>query len=109
MRQILAESDQIRRDADNLGPRAELEFWRKRMVRFGYLIDQLGSQQVKVSLPYEGTCSQQVKAAVGVLQIAQSKRVKVNIVHTTCLTFSIRNYFTCLPLYNCIPPPFARS
>jgi len=66
MCKILAESEQIRRDADNLGPRAELEYWRKRMVRFGYLIDQLGSQQVKT--------------VVGVLQIARSKRVKVNCV-----------------------------
>ncbi|KAF4087596.1 hypothetical protein AMELA_G00072460 [Ameiurus melas] len=60
--QVLAESDQLRKEADDLGPRAELEHWKKRMSRFDYLLDQLKSPNVK--------------AVLGVLMIAKSKLIK---------------------------------
>uniref|UniRef100_A0A668T4J6 AAA+ ATPase domain-containing protein n=1 Tax=Oreochromis aureus TaxID=47969 RepID=A0A668T4J6_OREAU len=60
--QVLAESDQLRKEADDLGPRAELEHWKKRMTRFNYLLDQLKSPDVK--------------AALGVLLLAKSKLIK---------------------------------
>ncbi|XP_074540218.1 dynein axonemal heavy chain 5 [Halichoeres trimaculatus] len=59
--QILAESDQLRK-ADDLGPRAELDYWKKRMARFNYLLDQLKSPDVK--------------AVLGVLLLAKSKLIK---------------------------------
>ncbi|XP_034553818.1 dynein heavy chain 5, axonemal isoform X3 [Notolabrus celidotus] len=59
--QILAESDQLRK-ADDLGPRAELDYWKKRMSRFNYLLDQLKSPEVK--------------AVLGVLLLAKSKLIK---------------------------------
>lgn len=65
--QVLTESDQIRREADNIGPRAELDYWKKRMAKFNYLLDQL-------KVP-------EVKAAIGILQAAKSKTLKVNIVN----------------------------
>lgn len=61
--QVLAESDQLRKEADDLGPRAELEHWKKRMTRFNYLLDQLKSPDVK--------------AALGVVLLAKSKLIKV--------------------------------
>uniref|UniRef100_A0A3P8Q8G2 Dynein axonemal heavy chain 5 n=1 Tax=Astatotilapia calliptera TaxID=8154 RepID=A0A3P8Q8G2_ASTCA len=60
--QVLAESDQLRKEADDLGPRAELEHWKKRMTRFNYLLDQLKSPDVKVAL--------------GVVLLAKSKLIK---------------------------------
>ncbi|XP_041963780.1 LOW QUALITY PROTEIN: dynein heavy chain 5, axonemal [Alosa sapidissima] len=60
--QVLAESDQLRKEADDLGPRAELDHWKKRMSRFNYLLDQLKSPDVK--------------AVLGVLMMAKSKLIK---------------------------------
>ncbi|XP_008301685.1 dynein heavy chain 5, axonemal, partial [Stegastes partitus] len=60
--QVLAESDQLRKEADDLGPRAELDHWKKRMSRFNYLLDQLKSPAVK--------------AVLGVLLMAKSKLIK---------------------------------
>ena len=56
---VLAESEQIRREADNIGPRAELDYWKKRTSKFNYLLDQVKEQEVK--------------AALGVLQAAKSR------------------------------------
>uniref|UniRef100_A0A8D2ZS36 Dynein, axonemal, heavy chain 5 n=1 Tax=Scophthalmus maximus TaxID=52904 RepID=A0A8D2ZS36_SCOMX len=60
--QVLAESDQLRKEADDLGPRAELDHWKRRMSRFNYLLDQLKSPDVK--------------AVLGVLLLAKSKLIK---------------------------------
>ncbi|XP_051812950.1 dynein axonemal heavy chain 5 [Acanthochromis polyacanthus] len=59
--QVLEESEQVRKEAD-LGPRAELDHWKKRMSRFNYLLDQLKSPSVK--------------AVLGVLLMAKSKLIK---------------------------------
>jgi dynein heavy chain len=37
---VIAESEQIRLEADNIGPRAELDYWKKRTSKFNYLLDQ---------------------------------------------------------------------
>ncbi|XP_048464583.1 dynein axonemal heavy chain 5 [Rhincodon typus] len=60
--QVLAESEQLRKEADDLGPRAELDHWKKRMSRFNYLLEQLKGQDVK--------------AVLGVLTTAKSKLLK---------------------------------
>ncbi|XP_061631916.1 dynein axonemal heavy chain 5 [Phyllopteryx taeniolatus] len=60
---VLAESDQLRKEAEDLGPRAELNHWKKRMSRFNYLLDQLKSPDVK--------------AVLGVLLMAKSKIIKL--------------------------------
>uniref|UniRef100_A0A1I8FY30 Dynein heavy chain 5, axonemal n=1 Tax=Macrostomum lignano TaxID=282301 RepID=A0A1I8FY30_9PLAT len=60
--QVLAETEQIRREADNVGPRAELDYWKRRMAKFNYLLDQLKSNDVKQVL--------------GVLNAAKSKSLK---------------------------------
>ncbi|KAK7114139.1 dynein axonemal heavy chain 5-like isoform X2 [Littorina saxatilis] len=60
--QVLAESEQMRREADDIGPRAELEHWKKRMSKFNYLVDQIKGQEVK--------------AVLGILHAAKSKLIK---------------------------------
>ncbi|XP_048253391.1 dynein axonemal heavy chain 5-like isoform X2 [Haliotis rufescens] len=61
--QVLAESEQMRREADDIGPRAELDHWKKRMSKFNYLLDQIKGSEVK--------------AVLGVLHAAKSKLIKV--------------------------------
>lgn len=61
--QVLAENNQLRKEADDLGPRAELEHWKKRLSKFNYLLDQLKSPDVK--------------AVLAVLAAAKSKLLKV--------------------------------
>ena len=53
----------MRREADDIGPRAELDHWKKRMSRFNYLLDQIKGRDVK--------------AVLGVLIAAKSKTIKV--------------------------------
>ena len=60
---MLAESEQMRKEADNIGPRAELDHWKKRMSRFNYLLQQIKGPEVK--------------AVLGVLQAAKSRTLKV--------------------------------
>lgn len=62
IQQVLAESEQMRREADDIGPTAELTYWKNRMSKFNNLLEQMKSRQVKV--------------AVGVLQAAKSKSLK---------------------------------
>lgn len=38
---VLAESEQMRKEADDVGPRAELEHWKQRMAKFNGLLDQI--------------------------------------------------------------------
>ena len=60
--QVLAESEQMRREADDIGPRAELDHWKKRMSRFNHLLDQIKGSDVK--------------AVLGCLQANKSKLIK---------------------------------
>ncbi|EDV25010.1 uncharacterized protein TRIADDRAFT_56504 [Trichoplax adhaerens] len=60
--QVLAESEQMRKEADDIGPAAELEHWRKRMAKFNSLLDQI-------------KCAN-CKTVIGVLQAAKSKTIK---------------------------------
>ncbi|CAF4116331.1 unnamed protein product [Rotaria sp. Silwood2] len=58
---ILAESEQIRREADDVGPSAELIHWKQRMATFNNLLEQIKSSRCR--------------AVVGVLQSAKSKSI----------------------------------
>ena len=61
---VLAESEQMRREADNIGPRVELDHWRKRQAKFNYLVEQI-------------KLDSSVRAVLGVLHAAKSKTLKV--------------------------------
>ncbi|NXI58430.1 DYH8 protein, partial [Chloroceryle aenea] len=47
IRLVLVESEQIRREADDLGPSSELEYWKTRMSSFNSLLDEIKSSRVK--------------------------------------------------------------
>ena len=53
----------MRKEADNVGPKAELDYWKKRMAKFNSLFDQIKGAECK--------------AVVGVLHAAKSKLLKV--------------------------------
>lgn len=57
---VLAESEVVRRESDNVGPNKELEHWKARMAKFNSITDQLRNDLVKV--------------VIGTLQAAKSKR-----------------------------------
>ncbi|PVD20700.1 hypothetical protein C0Q70_18859 [Pomacea canaliculata] len=59
---ILVKSEQIRREADNVGPRAELEHWKKRLCKFSSLLDQIRGSEMK--------------AVLGILKAAKSSLLK---------------------------------
>ena len=71
--QVLAESEQMRKEADDIGPRAELDHWKKRTSKFNYHLDQIKGSEVK--------------AVLGVLHAAKSKLIKV-----VWSIFSIRKF-----------------
>lgn len=48
--QVLAESEQIRRESDDIGPAAELAYWRARMSKFNSLMEQMKSARVTNAL-----------------------------------------------------------
>ncbi|NXF99661.1 DYH5 protein, partial [Sakesphorus luctuosus] len=62
IRQVLVESEQIRREADDVGPSAELEHWKTRMSSFNSLLDEIKSSRVK--------------KIITILQAARSKTLK---------------------------------
>jgi dynein heavy chain len=59
--QVLTESDQMRREADEIGPHHELDHWKNRMVKFNSISEQLKS----------ATC----RKVVGILTAVKSKNV----------------------------------
>ncbi|XP_053268003.1 dynein axonemal heavy chain 5 [Pleuronectes platessa] len=63
IKQVLTESEQMRKEADDVGPSAELEHWKRRLVTFNSLMEELKSPQVKRTL--------------GVLQVARSRAIRV--------------------------------
>ncbi|NWY67974.1 DYH5 protein, partial [Erithacus rubecula] len=60
--QVLVESKQIRREADDVGPSAELEYWKSRMSSFNSLLEEIKSTKVK--------------KIISILQAARSKTLK---------------------------------
>ncbi|XP_062336343.1 LOW QUALITY PROTEIN: dynein axonemal heavy chain 5-like [Osmerus eperlanus] len=59
IKQVLTESEQMRKEADDIGPSAELEHWKSRMTTFNSLMDEIKRPEVK--------------RVIGVLQVAKSK------------------------------------
>ena len=81
--QVLAEGEQIRKEADNIGPRAELEHWKKRTSKFNFLLEQLKSQRVR--------------AVTGILQSAKSKLLPVKMCDKGCFALVHLPWSVCSP------------
>ncbi|XP_049912492.1 dynein axonemal heavy chain 5 [Epinephelus moara] len=62
IKQVLTESEQMRKEADDVGPSAELEHWKRRMVTFNSLMEEVKRPQVKRTL--------------GVLQLTKSRTLR---------------------------------
>ncbi|XP_070784429.1 dynein axonemal heavy chain 5 [Enoplosus armatus] len=62
IKQVLTESEQMRKEADDVGPSAELEHWKRRMVTFNSLMEEVKRPQVKRTL--------------GVLQVTKSRMLR---------------------------------
>lgn len=45
--QLLAESEQMRREADEIGPHHEVDHWKGRMVKFNSIADQIKGAKCK--------------------------------------------------------------
>ncbi|XP_076808265.1 dynein axonemal heavy chain 5-like [Clavelina lepadiformis] len=60
--QVLAESEQMRKEADDIGPAAELDHWKQRMAKFSSLLDEIKTPRVKV--------------VVGILHAAKSRTLR---------------------------------
>ncbi|XP_059507513.1 dynein axonemal heavy chain 5-like [Stegostoma tigrinum] len=60
--QVLTESEQVRKEVDDIGPRVELEYWKHRLTRFNYL-----SQEIQRG---------DIKTILGILTAAKSKLLK---------------------------------
>lgn len=41
-------ADQIRKEADNTGPRVELEYWRRRMITFNTIFEEMNKHNCKI-------------------------------------------------------------
>lgn len=50
-----------------MGPRAELEYWKKRLSKFNYLLDELKSRDVKVVLAVLAAAKSKLLKVVGPL------------------------------------------
>lgn len=62
---MLAQSEQMRKEADDTGPMAELEHWKMRMAKFSSLVEQINHQDCR--------------AVLRILHIAKSKTLKVTL------------------------------
>ncbi|NXN99460.1 DYH5 protein, partial [Rhinopomastus cyanomelas] len=62
IRRVLVKSDQMRREADDVGPSAELEHWKMRMSMFNSLLEEIKSSRVK--------------KIISILQAARSKTLR---------------------------------
>ena len=60
----MAESDQMRKEADDTGPLAELEHWRQLNSRFSSILEQIKGHDCRM--------------IINVLHIAKSKVIKVS-------------------------------
>jgi dynein heavy chain len=104
--QTLTESEQMRKEADNVGPRAELEHWKKRLAKFDCL-----TKSVK---------SPECRTAVAILVAAKSKVLKTWKELDSRITdgtneakdnvkflYTLEKYVE--PLYNCNPVTMLES
>lgn len=62
---MLAESEQMRKEADDTGPMAELDHWKMRMAKFNSLVEQIKDTECRT--------------VISILQFAKSRVLKVSL------------------------------
>ncbi|ETE64448.1 Dynein heavy chain 8, axonemal, partial [Ophiophagus hannah] len=72
--QVLIESEQMRKEADDSGPLTELEHWKRMSAKFNFIIEQIKGQPCK--------------SVINVLNVSRSKIIKVtNQMVTACKAY----------------------
>uniref|UniRef100_A0A3B3C9B6 Dynein heavy chain tail domain-containing protein n=1 Tax=Oryzias melastigma TaxID=30732 RepID=A0A3B3C9B6_ORYME len=97
---ILSESNQLRKVTDDLGPRAELNYWKKRMARFSYLLEQLKSPHVRTVLRVLGLAKSKLMKSWAEIDrriTVASNEAKDNVKYV----YSLETFYE--PLYKCDP------
>uniref|UniRef100_A0A8C8DVN9 Dynein, axonemal, heavy chain 5 n=1 Tax=Oryzias sinensis TaxID=183150 RepID=A0A8C8DVN9_9TELE len=95
---ILSESNQLRKVTDDLGPRAELNYWKKRMSRFSYLLEQLKSPHVRTILRVLGLAKSKL------IEVRHDRRITVasnEAKNNVKYVYSLETFYE--PLYKCDP------
>jgi len=98
---LLATSEQMRKEADDVGPRAELEHWKQRMAKFNGLLDQIKGPQCAtvVTVLYQTKCKHvETWRHLDGRITEEANEAKDNVKYLT----SLDKY--CEPLYKCAPP-----
>ena len=62
-RRVMMESEQMRSESDDVGPRVELDYWRSRNIKFNIMLEKINTKTTKHIL--------------GVLNIAKSRHLSV--------------------------------
>ena len=81
----------MRREADNVGPKAELDHWKKRMAKFNSLLDELKAPKCK--------------AVLGVMLVAKSKILKVYLFHRFFILYFLffcEGFIAAIGILNCL-------
>uniref|UniRef100_A0A667Y8J8 Dynein heavy chain tail domain-containing protein n=1 Tax=Myripristis murdjan TaxID=586833 RepID=A0A667Y8J8_9TELE len=103
---VLTESDQVRREADSAGPLTELEFWKRKSVKFNSIINHIRSpecQAVVMVLFVNGSKTLKMWRKLDAQITERTNEAKDNAKFLGALEEA------CQPLYNSDPCTMAKS
>lgn len=100
LEQVIAESEQMRKEADNVGPRAELEHWKSVMARFNGVLDQIKKPECQTVINVLVQAKSRLlgtwkKLDARITEAANEAKDNVKYLYT------LDKY--CAPLYKCSP------
>ncbi|XP_059171726.1 dynein axonemal heavy chain 8-like [Physella acuta] len=97
---LLIDGERIQREADDIGPKKELEFWLKRSAHFSYLVQQIKSKQCRLVMHVLYICKSSVMEKWRELDMKvtdQANEARDNAKYL----YTLEKY--CEPLYRCQP------
>uniref|UniRef100_A0A2C9JM71 Dynein heavy chain tail domain-containing protein n=1 Tax=Biomphalaria glabrata TaxID=6526 RepID=A0A2C9JM71_BIOGL len=97
---LLNAAGRIRREADDIGPKKELEFWLGRTAHFSYLLQQIRSRQAKTVFHILHICKSPVMSEWRELDMKITDQANEARDNTKYL-YTLEKY--CEPLYRCQP------
>ncbi|XP_023932850.1 dynein heavy chain 8, axonemal [Lingula anatina] len=104
--QVLAESDQMRKEADDTGPLAELEHWRQLTARFNSILEQIKGHECKMAIHILNSAKSKVLKEWRRLDSRitdAANEAKDNVKYM----YSLQKF--CAPLYACDPVSMAEG